>query len=75
MLGLTGLFWQPVVVCYSSILYLCLLIGQIKMLAFTVHGGSSHLLSTAFVLCISVCLCVCDCEWVFASACCSFEQS
>ena len=27
------LFWQPALVCYSSILYLCLLIGQIKMLA------------------------------------------
>jgi len=27
------LFWQPALVRYSSILYLCLLIGQIKMLA------------------------------------------
>ena len=31
--GPYGLFWQPALVCYSSILYLCLLIGQIKMLA------------------------------------------
>ena len=27
-----GLFWQPALVRYPSILYLCLLIGQIKML-------------------------------------------
>jgi len=31
--GPYGLFWQPALVRYSSILYLCLLIGQIKMLA------------------------------------------
>jgi len=33
IVGPYGLFWQPALVCYSSILYLCLLIGQIKMLA------------------------------------------
>ena len=31
--GPYGLFWQPALVRYSSILYLCLVIGQIKMLA------------------------------------------
>ena len=31
--GPYGLFWQPALVCYSSILYICLLIGQIKMFA------------------------------------------
>jgi len=30
--GPYGLFWQPALVCYLSTLYLCLLIGQIKML-------------------------------------------
>jgi len=31
--GPNGLFWQPALVRYSSILYVCLLIGRIKMLA------------------------------------------
>ena len=38
--GPYGLFWQPALVrTYSSILYLCLLIGQIKMLACLLKYG------------------------------------
>ena len=38
--GPYGLFWQPALVRYSSILYLCLLIGQIKMLACLLAGNA-----------------------------------
>ena len=43
------LFWQPAFVCYSSILYLCLLIGQIKMLACLLKIWSLKVIQTGTI--------------------------
>ena len=40
--GPYGLFWQPALVRCSSMLYLCLLIGRIKMLACSAQAEVSE---------------------------------